>query len=670
MKEHWNQKIADPTVVRELMAVLGISRSLAEILCGRGILSTDQAYRFLHPELSMIPSPFLMKGMHAAVGRIRSALARGELIGVFSDSDLDGLTSLAVLVTLFRGLDIDPAPRYIYRYPRDSEQYGLTNSVIDEFTEAGVSLLITLDCGIRDVNEIGYAAEKGIEVIVCDHHEPDHAVPDSIIVNPKQEGCSYPFRDLAGVGVACKLCQAVLYSFIPSYNRRFTVITGDGPGISLLFIRNGIVEDRVSNADIGTVEEKVSAGDAVILYDNGHALKTQLRSLSRDRIYDCTGEINTIISENPECFKAVYPDPLDRLVSAFQALQYKNSKKLQRFFDKALGLVSLGSIADIVPVTGETRTLVHHGIRALHGTDHPGLSLLVDKKEVTSKTVGWYIAPMLNSPARFGNTALTADFLVEADAIDVHKKFAEIRAINERRKNRVTELYSDIVRQLGEGTIRSDNNLLFIMSDEVEEGLAGLLANRLADHVNKPVVVISLKDPDLAKGSARVHGAFNFFSCLEPHAHLFEKFGGHAQAFGFTAARNKLEEIHKVMKESVGYAFSVTSELQIDSELAIDEITVKFVKELSVLHPFGQMNEEPVFLSRNIRVDEFLRFGSDKQHGKYCIGNGSRIEAIMWNGADEMEQRAAKGQVDIVYRLENNEFNGKVRPRLILLDID
>ncbi len=669
MKEHWNHKTADPSVVRELMAVLGISRSLAEILYGRGILSPDQAYRFIYPELSMIPSPFLMKGMHAAVGRIRSALARGELIGVFSDSDLDGLTSLAVLVTLFRGLDIDPAPRYIYRFPRDSEQYGLTNSVIDEFAEAGVSLLITLDCGIRDVNEIGYAAGKGIEVIVCDHHEPDRAVPDSIIVNPKQDGCPYPYRELAGVGVTCKLCQAVLYSFIPSYNRRFTVITGDDSGISLLFIRNGIVEDRIINADIRTVEEKISPDDAIILYDTGNTLKTSLRTFSRERIYDCTGEITAIISESPACFKAVYPDTLDRLVSAFSALQFKNSKKLKRFFDKVLGLVSLGSIADIVPVTGETRTLVHHGIKSLHGTDHPGLSLLVDKKDVTSKTVGWYIAPMLNSPARFGNTTLTADFLVEADAIDVHKKFVEIRAINERRKNRVTELYSDIVRHLTEGTI-SSNNLLFIRSEEVEEGLAGLLANRLADYVNKPVVVVSLKDPDLAKGSARVHGSFNFFSCLEAHAHLFEKIGGHAQAFGFTAARHKLDEIEKVINEAVGYAFSATSELPIDAELFIDEITVKFVKDLSVLHPFGQMNEEPVFLSRNIRVDEFLRFGSDKQHGKYCIGNGNSIEAIMWNGADEMEQRAAKGTVDIVYRLENNEFNGKVRPRLVLLDID
>ncbi len=670
MKEHWNHKTADPSVVEEIMAVLGISRPIAEILYGRGILTPDQAYRFLYPELSRIPSPFLMKGMHEAVARIRSALARGELIGVFSDSDLDGLTSLAVLLTLLRGLDVDPAPRYIYRYPRDSEQYGLTGSVIDEFAEAGVSLLITLDCGIRDVNEIAYAAEKGIDVVVCDHHEPDRAVPDSIIVNPTQEGGPDPYRDLAGVGVTCKLCQAVLYSFIPSYNRRFTLITGDDDGMMLLFIRNGIVEEKIRNADIRTVEEKVSPEDSVILYDAGAGVKSALVTAFTNRIYDCTGDINTIISESPECFKAVYPDSIDRLVSAFFALHFNNLKKLRRFFDKVLGLVSLGSIADIVPLTGETRTLVHHGIQSLHDTDHPGLSLLVDKKEVSSKTVGWHIAPMLNSPSRFGSTSLTADFLVEADAIDVHQKYVEIRAINEKRKNRVAELYSSIVSQLIEGTITPDHNLLFIRSEDIEEGLAGLLANRLADYVNKPVVVVSLKDPYLAKGSARVHGAFNFFSCIEQHSHLFEKIGGHAQAFGFTAARHKLDEIQRVMKDAVGYAFSVISQLQIDAELSLDEITVQFVKDLSVLHPFGQMNEEPVFLSRNIRIDEFLRFGAEKQHGKYCIGDGNRIEAIMWNRADEMERLFPKGTVDIVYRLENNDFNGRVRPRLILLDID
>ncbi|HPB84017.1 MAG TPA: DHH family phosphoesterase, partial [Spirochaetota bacterium] len=169
MKPEWSLKDTDDTAAGELSRTLGLTANLAALLVSRGIKSPQEAYNYLYHDISMLHSPFLMKGMAEAVARIRKAVNEKETIGIFSDSDLDGLSSLAVIVNLLR--KIMPGDNFMYRFPRDIEQYGLTKLVVDEFADNNVTLIITLDCGVRDVEEIRHAAEKGIDVLVCDHHE-------------------------------------------------------------------------------------------------------------------------------------------------------------------------------------------------------------------------------------------------------------------------------------------------------------------------------------------------------------------------------------------------------------------------------------------------------------------------------------------------------------------
>jgi single-stranded-DNA-specific exonuclease len=220
MKLNWLVSERPDDATLKLFERYGIEKTIGSILFSRGIRRKEEINTFLFPELNNFHSPFLMTGIPEAVSRIRKALEKKELIAIFADSDLDGITSLTILYDLLSKCGSTPE----IRYPKNKEGYGLTCDIIDEFIESGISLLITVDSGIRDIDEIKYAASKGIETIITDHHEPDTIYPDAIIINPKMPYCIYPFKDLAGVGVALKLAHALLFSYTAGYNKKFILI--------------------------------------------------------------------------------------------------------------------------------------------------------------------------------------------------------------------------------------------------------------------------------------------------------------------------------------------------------------------------------------------------------------------------------------------------------------
>ncbi|MBW7455457.1 DHH family phosphoesterase, partial [Paenibacillus sepulcri] len=187
---------------------LSLSPLVARLLVQRGLAGVDAARQFLYGGLEDLHDPFLLKGMEQAVKRIRQAEERNEYIRIFGDYDADGVSSTALMTFLFRrmGLKFDS-----YIPHRTLEGYGLNAKAIDLAAEAGVKLIVTVDTGISAVEQINHANSLGIDVIVTDHHEPPHVLPDAwSLINPKQEDCSYPFKGLAGVGVAFKLAQALL----------------------------------------------------------------------------------------------------------------------------------------------------------------------------------------------------------------------------------------------------------------------------------------------------------------------------------------------------------------------------------------------------------------------------------------------------------------------------
>lgn len=203
LDRHHNKEEID-----SLAKELGIPTLLSQILLNRGICCFDEARVFFRPDLEQLHDPFSMKDMDKAVERLYQALQSGEKILVFGDYDVDGVCGCSLLYLVLSSL---VGPKISYYIPdRISEGYGLSKKGIDEALKQGVSLIVTVDCGVTAIEEIRYAKDHGIEVIVCDHHEPGEEFPDAVaVLDPKRPDCDYPFKELAGVGVGFKFMQGL-----------------------------------------------------------------------------------------------------------------------------------------------------------------------------------------------------------------------------------------------------------------------------------------------------------------------------------------------------------------------------------------------------------------------------------------------------------------------------
>lgn len=206
-QKKWHVKAPNPALQQILSRELGISNILAQLLINRGIYTVDQARAFLGSELDRLFSPWLMKDMEKAVERILLAQQRAEQILVYGDYDVDGITGTTVLVLALRklGCKVD------YFIPhRLEEGYGLNKEALERAFEQGVTLVLTVDCGISGAAEVAAAHELGLEIVITDHHEPPTQLPEAVaVLDPKRPDCGYPFKELAGVGVALKLIHGL-----------------------------------------------------------------------------------------------------------------------------------------------------------------------------------------------------------------------------------------------------------------------------------------------------------------------------------------------------------------------------------------------------------------------------------------------------------------------------
>lgn len=200
------KKPGDHATVTRLASDLGIDEALADLLVQRGITTLSQARDFFRPSLDRLYDPFLMKDMREAVERLDVAIINREKILIYGDYDVDGTTAVALVYSFLKTLT-DNA--YYYIPDRYSEGYGISYKGVDYAVENGYSLIISLDCGIKAVEKVRYASEKGVDFIICDHHLPDEELPQAVaVLNPKRDDCKYPFDDLSGCGVGFKFMQA------------------------------------------------------------------------------------------------------------------------------------------------------------------------------------------------------------------------------------------------------------------------------------------------------------------------------------------------------------------------------------------------------------------------------------------------------------------------------
>jgi len=560
MHSHKILKISspDPHLQSTLSKQLGISKVLAQILINRGINSAQGAEEFLDVKVDRLLDPFSFSDMHKAVNIIRNAAKNKQRAMIFGDYDVDGLTSLALLKDTLSKTGVE-ALHYIPH--RIKEGYGLNRNALDFAKRNGVKLLITVDCGTSSIEEIQELKRHNIEVIVTDHHEPtghDARICASAVINPKIKNSSYKYRDLAGVGVTYKLCQA---------------ITG---------------------------------------------------------------------------------------------------KKLLEDLD----LVSLGTIADVVPLTGENRVIVKEGLIKIAHTKRPGLKALIETsrikdKKITAAFVSFILGPRINASGRIDTAEASLKLLMSQDYEEA-KEFADIIETHNRQRQKIEEKILEEAHDLiGREINFKDHKIIVVAKEDWHQGVLGIVASKLADKFYRPTIVIS-KTAGLCKGSGRSIKNFHLFDALMECKDFLKTFGGHSHAVGLIITNNNIEEfrnkINRLAKEKLLLEDLLPS-LDIDIELSLSDINEGIIREFQLLEPFGTGNPEPLFYTRNLKIrGEPQVLGRDTL--KFWVSDTNvTVQAIGFGMASFKDSLVSAHSFDFVYTLRIDDWYGEANVLLEGKDI-
>ncbi|MBN1265339.1 MAG: single-stranded-DNA-specific exonuclease RecJ [Anaerolineales bacterium] len=527
------------------------------LLYQRGIRTMEKAYSFLHPETQPLAEGNTIPGIVESAGVILQSEATGKKICVYGDYDTDGITAVAIMTQTLRRINAEVE---YYLPDRFDEGYGLNQDAIRELHNRGVNLIITVDCGIRAVEEVALARTLGMDMVIVDHHVPGETLPaDVLIVDPKLHSETGIFVHYCGAGLAYLLAKEIL------------------------------------------------------------------------------GQKGIEISED------------------------------------MLGLAAIGTVADMVPLKGENRTLVEKGISSLRKTKLPGLEALyktarINPGAINSTTIGFIIAPRLNATGRISDAAIAVELLLEAEQEKAESIAVEIEQINIERRKHMLDAFKTAMDKIE--SIEAIPPIIIITDESFSEGVVGLAASRLKEHFYRPVIV-GAKCEDSIRASARSIEGFNIIEVLERVSHFLIRYGGHAGAAGLTVATENFgkfkDELGRIAEEMLS-DLPLTPVIHIAREVEFNELNMSLMKFLNQLEPFGMENEKPYFMTRNVRVRYSKPVGSDKAHLKMTLEKqGIIFDAIAFKQAENFETMGDR--IDIVYQFELDEYMGIQKLQLVIEDM-
>lgn len=702
----WIKKDISKETVRELSKKYGIDTLAASIFARRGITEGKDLLFYLEDDLRFLHNPFLFNQMEDAADRILDAKDEGEKVLIFGDRDVDGITSTTILYEYLLSLGMDVQ----YKVPLGDETYGLSIEAVDEFAANFGTLIITVDCGITNIAEIKYASEKGIDVIVTDHHNVQETLPDpAIIINPKMPDTAYPFADISGCAVTFKLIQALRFAQTELYKQDICLLSAaktDGAyKIECIKMHNAIEKDRFSLENIKGPLKISGCGLDVFL--RGQQIFTwndkETKAILRE-LFGTSVEFNTF-DLRPEAAKII-PSlknlSLEQLNSKSKIARYTQSFAADSFANifityicqkqnelnpgkanlenRELQLVALAALADVMPLENENRIFVKHALKTINdGTIRDGIAELLShlsllNKRITSTDLSWSIIPALNSTGRLGHPELAIRLLTEQDAAKRNQTAAEIIELNTERKALVNTA-QEYVSFSAEISFQKYKNFCFIIDKRINRGVIGLIAARLNQKYKVPAVVITFIDENTAVGSMRSSGEFDCTEFLSQFENRFINYGGHTNAAGFSMTKESLgllqNEIDSAI-EKIHLKESGENEILIDAELPPSCLTPEFFKIIDVFEPYGEKSAVLTFMTKNVKIASYQIVGkTERQHLKLTLDTGNhKVPVMYWNAADKIGADFSAGDtINFVYKIERNVYNGMENFQLTVLDI-
>ncbi|MBU0981450.1 single-stranded-DNA-specific exonuclease RecJ [Patescibacteria group bacterium] len=505
----------------------------------------DPGHFFTKPTINDLCDPFLFPDMQKAVDRIIIAINSKERIIIYGDYDVDGGSGAALLIHTLRHLKAEVS----YRIPnRLTEGYGLHSHYIEEFAKQNVKLLITVDLGISNLNEVDLANQNNIDVIVTDHHTVPSVSPKAFAILHPQLAISYPFKHLSGSGVAFKLAQALLTAT-------------------------------------------------------------------------------------------------------------KNEDQIPTLTD----LASLGTVADLVPLTGENRTIVKLGLDQMQSTKWDGLRAMTESlnKEISTHTIGYIIGPRLNASGRMADPLWAIQTLL-ATGEEARRKSQKLTELNLERRHRTLEITEE-----ADQAVDLSQPIIIQESPNWSAGVIGLIAGRLQEKHQKPVIILEDKGDELV-GSVRSLPGFNAVKALDHVKELLEHYGGHEFAAGFRISRKNFDTFKQKLT-TLAAASNYQAILEIDTTLNPEEITLETFDRIASFAPFGRGNETPTFLLQNVKILSAKPVGQDARHLRLTIKAGQQIiSGIGFNFGPHAQ--SILSATALAVHLEKNEWQDRTEPQLKLVD--
>lgn len=532
----------------------GLPPVVGRLLAARGIATATDAERFFHPDESELHDPYRMRGIAEAADLLLSASRAGRRVVVFGDYDVDGVTAVAQLKAALSRVGGSPVSFLPHRL---KDGYGLRPETVARVVRDLLpSVIVTVDCGITAIEGVAFAREQGVDVVVTDHHlVPDELPAGAVVVNPRQPGCEYPYKELSGSGIAFKLSEAI-----------------------------------ARRAGVG---------------------------LSRDSL---------------------------------------------------LRAACLGTIADIVPLTGENRAIAALGLAALARPRAPGLAALLEACGIapgeapTAEQVAFRIAPRLNAAGRLDTADLALAVFEERNPARGAEIARELCARNAERQSIERRVFAE-ARERVSKSFDPERDALIVEGDPSwHRGVLGIAAARLAREYNRPVMLFALEG-DQACGSGRSIPGVPLHETLMEIRHLFREFGGHDQAVGGTLSADRFaafrEEARALFAERVPRERFVRREA-FDAELPLEDVSPALLAHLEKFEPHGAGNPRPVFSCAGVRAAEpFRPLGDAGWRGRLWAA-AAPLDAIRWNdGGADPALAPTEAPFRMLYRVSRSGWSGR-----------
>lgn len=552
----WTVKQPDENAAKKLAQEAGISLFAAKLLINRGIFTRDEADEFFNAE--ELSPPEEITDMEKAVNVITAAMENGDKIIVYGDYDCDGVTATVILFGYLQAMGAE-ADWYI---PGRDEGYGLNKAAIDRIAESGTKLIITVDNGISAIEEAKYIKEKGMTLVITDHHQVPEQIPDAAaVIDPHRDDDFSTCKELAGCGVALKLVMAL------------------------------------------------------------------------------EGDSDTVLEEWGD-------------------------------------LAAVGTVGDIVPLTGENRILVRRGLESLPVTENMGLRALLrqcgvhEEDRLSAISLAFSVCPRINAAGRFAHPKEAAELLLSENEKMIPVMAERLTMLNMQRQQEEKKILEEIVQMAESDPLLLKRRVLIVCGKGWSHGVIGIIASRMLNRFGKPVLIIT-DEGEFSRGSARSVEGFSLFKMLTTLSDQLVKFGGHTKAAGFTLRTENIEEFSAAVQE---YALINNPEMPADvfeAEMTAnaEELTVENIDSLRWFEPFGEANPSPVLMLPDCLIKSVRPLKEGKYVSFTVLFQNREFKAVDFKTTYSAFGFKAGDRAELLVSPEVNEYNGTTSVELRVTDI-